>query len=107
MSNNTEFKILTQSKEDTIEKTSSKNTRIPEKTRRYNIISSKVFTISLVLKWLGYLSSIIVFIIFSINNQIAEGLLKALISALSTFIATTLLDGFAEIIQLLEDIKNK
>lgn len=107
MSNNSELKeILTQLKKDELQETSSKNTELLEK-RKYNIISSKIFTISLILKWLGYLASIIVFIFSVINNQIVIGLLYGLISALLTFITTTFLDGFAEIIQLLEDIKNK
>ncbi len=107
MSNNSKLKeILTQLKKDELQETSSKNTELLEK-RKYNIISSKIFTISLILKWLGYLASIIVFIFSVINNQIVIGLLYGLISALLTFITTTFLDGFAEIIQLLEDIKNK
>ena len=107
MSNNSKLKeILTQLKKDELQETSSKNTELLEK-RKYNIISSKIFTISLILKWLGYLASIIVFIFSVINNQIVIGLLYGLISAFLTFITTTFLDGFAEIIQLLEDIKNK
>lgn len=108
MSNNTELKeILTQLKEDEIQETSSKSTESSEKIRRYNNVSSKIFTISLILKWLGYLASIIVCTICVANNKIAIGLLYGLLLALSTFITTAFFDGFAEIIQLLEDIKNK
>lgn len=108
MSNDTELKkILNQLKENEDNETLSESTQPSEKMRKYNAISSKIFTISLILKWLGYLSAVIACVFFIFCNQIILGLLTGLLSALSTFILTTFLDGFAEIIQLLEDIKNK
>lgn len=108
MSNDTELKeILNQLKENEDNETLYESTQSSEKIRKYNAISSKIFTISLILKWLGYLSAVIVCAFFIFSNQIVLGLLAGLLSALSTFIITTFLDGFAEIIQLLEDIKNK
>lgn len=75
--------------------------------RKYNPTASRIFTINLVLKCLGYLSSVARFILGIATNTFATGLVLCLAYALSVFILTTFFDGFAEIIQLLEDIKNK
>lgn len=108
MSNDAELKeILNQLKKNEIQEISTEATQPSEKIRKYNTVSSKIFTISLILKWLGYLSSILVGIFFIVSKQIVLGLLTGLLFALSIFIITAFFDGFAEIIQLLEDIKNK
>ena len=101
--------VLNELKNDEIQESSLSSTSNQEQTeniRKYNTISSRIFTISLILKWVGYLCSIVLCVFFIAVNQVLWGLLYGLISALSVFIATTFLDGFAEIIQLLEDIKN-
>lgn len=107
MDNNTETKnILIQLKKDESSEKIS-NTSKSLEIRKYNSISSKIFTISLILKWIGALLSIIMLIFLGIRNEIIQGMLCCLSLGLSTFIMTAFLDGFAEIIQLLEDIKNK
>lgn len=108
MKNATELKdIINQLKEDENKEKLSNSIKSSEKIRKYNGIASRIFTISFVLKWLGTLFSIITLIFFAISSKIALGLLYGLMLGLTTFIIATFLDGFAEIIQLLEDIKNK
>ena len=102
-------KVLNELKNNEIQEStlaSNSNQEQVENIRKYNTISSRIFTISLIFKWSGYLCSIILCIIFIVANQVLLGLLYGLLSSLSVFIFTTFLDGFAEIIQLLEDIKN-
>lgn len=77
-----------------------------DKERKYNPTASKIFTINLVLKCIGYLFSFVTFVI-NAKTSFTFGLLYFLGSALTVFIISTFADGFAEIIQLLEDIKNK
>lgn len=72
-----------------------------------NQVSSTIKTISTVLKVLGYIGTFVLLFSLIYLFSFLTGILSALIEAFIIFIITTLLDGFAEIIQLLEDIKNK
>lgn len=72
-----------------------------------NDTAEKIKKTSNVIKILGYIGSLILLFLFIYLYNFTNGLIVGILTAFSIFITTILLDGFAEIIQLLENIKNK
>lgn len=72
-----------------------------------NETASKIKKTSNVIKILGYIGSLILLFLYIYIYNFTTGLIAGILTAFSIFITTILLDGFAEIIQLLENIKNK
>ncbi len=74
-----------------------------------NEVSDKFTLFVIITKALGYLLSVISFfvIMFATNGNILIGLLIGAIICIITLLLSLFLEGFAEVLQLLEDIKNK
>lgn len=72
-----------------------------------NPISTKIKTASSIIKIIGYIGTIIVLLALIFAYGFLIGITGGILEAFVIFITTTLLDGFAEIIQLLQNIKDK
>lgn len=72
-----------------------------------NSIATAIKKASTIIKIIGYIVTSILLFALIYTYGFFIGIISALIEAFIIFITTILLDGFAEIIQLLENIKNK
>lgn len=72
-----------------------------------NQVSSTIKTISTVLKILGYIGAFLLLFALIYYYGFFIGIVWSISEAFIIFITTTLLDGFSEIIQLLQNIKDK
>ena len=75
------------------------------KSNTYNSPSNSVATILKVISTITFIIGIIIFIFGIVSDEIELGIGIAVI--ISSFVGSVLLYAFGEIIQLLEDIKNK
>lgn len=72
-----------------------------------NEVADTIKKISKIIKILGYLGSVILLFVYIYVFSFLSGIIFTILEVFTIIVATTLLDGFAEIIQLLENIKNK
>lgn len=72
-----------------------------------NPVATKVKTASSVIKIIGYIGTVIILLALVFAYGFLTGIIGGILEAFAIFIITTLLDGFAEIIQLLQNIKDK
>lgn len=72
-----------------------------------NPIATAIKKASTIIKIFGYIGTAILLFALIYIYGFFIGFISALIEAFIIFVITILLDGFAEIIQLLENIKNK
>ena len=72
-----------------------------------NPIATTIKKASTVLKIIGYIGTAILLFALIYTYGFLIGCISALIEVFIVFVTTILLDGFAEIIQLLDNIKNK
>ena len=94
-----ENKVQDDNEEKTIEYTNSSNSS--------NVVAQKFTLIVVINKIIGYICSIVIAIILIIAVNFWIGLVFGLLIAVMTWLSTLLLEAIAEIINLLQDIKNK
>lgn len=94
-----ENKAQNNNEEKTIEYTNSSNSS--------NVVAQKFTLIVVINKIIGYICSIVIAIILIIAVNFWIGLVFGLLIAVMTWLSTLLFEAIAEIINLLQDIKNK
>ena len=94
-----ENKVQDNNEEKTIEYTNSSNSS--------NVVAQKFTMIVITTKVIGYILSIIVAVILMNTIKFWVGLVVGLLIADITWLSTLLFEAIAEIINLLQDIKNK
>lgn len=72
-----------------------------------NHVATTIKRASTIIKIIGYIGTVILLFAFIYTYGFFIGFTFALIEVFIIFITSILLDGFSEIIQLLENIKNK
>ena len=94
-----ENKVQDNNEEKTIEYTDSSNSS--------NVVAQKFTMIVITTKVIGYILSIIVAVILMNTIKFWVGLVVGLLIADITWLSTLLFEAIAEIINLLQDVKNK
>lgn len=82
-------------------------TSIQNNRRTVNRVANKFDLLTYIMKFLGYFSAIICLIVFTQNVNLGTGLIFCIVICVATLLSTLFLEAIAEVLQLLEDIKNK
>lgn len=93
--------------EKTSEKLENKDNTEEYKNNKPNKVASKFNALVVIIKICGYLLAIVMLIIGAQEENIVTGIVAGLIIAIFTFFSTIFYEAIAEILNLLEDIKNK
>ena len=72
-----------------------------------NMVANKFTLIVVIIKVIGYIGAIVTLIAFLIHGEIGQGFLFGIIIAVITWFSTLAFEAIAEILNLLQDIKNK
>lgn len=75
--------------------------------RKYNKVATKFNFVVWIMKFLGYLSGIITWIVLANLDNGLMGFVICVVICVVTWFSTLLFEAIAEGLQLLEDIKNK
>lgn len=72
-----------------------------------NMVANKFTLIVIIIKVIGYITAVVTLIAFLIAGEIGQGFLFGIIIAVITWFSTLAFEAIAEILNLLQDIKNK
>lgn len=89
------------------EKYGTTNNKKYDNKNETNSVSDKINLIVSILHFIGYGLSLISGIALFINEEVLYGFVAIVIGIIITLLSTIFLEAISEIIQLLEDIKNK